>query len=52
MTREDIEKDLADLKKQREQLIANVNATAGVIQYLESKLAAATITTDTKTDPA
>lgn len=47
MTKEEIEKDLVELRKQRDQLIANVNATAGVIQYLESKLAAL----DTKTDP-
>lgn len=39
MTREELEKDLAALKTQRDQLIANVNATAGVIQYIESKLA-------------
>ena len=38
MTREDLEKDLTALKTQRDQLIANVNATAGVIQYLETKL--------------
>lgn len=40
MTREELEKDLVALRTQRDQLIANVNATAGVIQYLESKLAA------------
>jgi hypothetical protein len=39
MTREDLQKDLAEFKAQREQLIANVNGLAGIIQYLEAKLA-------------
>ena len=52
MTQEDIEKDLTDLKKQREQLIANINAIAGVIQYLESKRAAIVSTIASELDPA
>ena len=52
MTKEEIEKDLAALKTQREQLIANVNATAGVIQYLESKLTALVEKFDGAHDPA
>jgi hypothetical protein len=36
--RESLEADLANLKEVREQLIANVNATVGAIQYIEKKL--------------
>lgn len=38
MTREELTKDLDNLKSQREQLIANINAVAGVINYIEQKL--------------
>jgi hypothetical protein len=33
-----LEADLANLKETRDQLIANVNATVGAIQYIEKKL--------------
>ena len=52
MTKEEIEKDVAAAKSQREQLIANVNAVAGVIQYLEAKLAALAAKFDGDHDPA
>jgi prefoldin subunit 5 len=39
MTREELEKDLEDLRRQREQMVANVHALSGAIQYIQSKLA-------------
>ena len=47
MTREELEKDKAALLQQKEQLIANVNATSGAIGYIDTKLAAL----DTPADP-
>lgn len=39
LTKAQLEKDKADLEKQREQLLAQVNAVSGAIQYIADKLA-------------
>jgi len=38
MTKEQLEKDLQLAKGRREQLIAEVNAVSGIIQYIEQSL--------------
>lgn len=39
MTLQEFETDLKQLLAQKEQLVANANAVAGIIQYVEQKIA-------------
>ncbi len=38
MNKEDLQKDLENFKKQREEMVANINAISGVISYIEQLL--------------